>query len=103
MLNLMTDVKFRPCQVMDLLEQLARGAEKLSFKRKDDYNWLNGMRSKRIKAGDVNTSLSLFESMKIKDKEFFYKYTVNEQMGTFNAFFGVIELPEQTIDYSGMS
>lgn len=36
---------------------------------------------KRVKCGDVSTSLALFGSMKIKieDKEFFYKYTVNEQ------------------------
>ncbi|KAL7105840.1 hypothetical protein ACP275_07G070800 [Erythranthe tilingii] len=68
MLNLITDAGFRPCQAMDLLEQLAGGVGKMSFTRKDGYNWLNSMRLKRIEGGDVNTIVS-----------FFYKYTVNDQ------------------------
>lgn len=62
---------FRSCQVMYVWSNLLAGdGGKLSFKRKDCYNWLNGMHLKRIEGGDVNTLLALYE-MKIKDKEFF--------------------------------
>ncbi|KAL3849480.1 hypothetical protein ACJIZ3_011362 [Penstemon smallii] len=74
MLSLMTDVGIRPCHVMNLLEQLAGGAGKLSFRRKDGCNWLN-----KIRGGDVNTVLTLFENMKLQDDGFVYKYTVDEE------------------------
>ncbi|XP_012854487.1 PREDICTED: protein FAR1-RELATED SEQUENCE 5-like [Erythranthe guttata] len=73
------DFKKRPCLVMDLLKQLARGAGKISFTKKDGYNWLNKVRQERIQGGDINTLLALFESMKVKDDGFFYKYEVDEE------------------------
>ncbi|KAL3831009.1 hypothetical protein ACJIZ3_019811 [Penstemon smallii] len=79
MLSLMTDVGIRPCHVMNLLEQLAGGAGKLSFRRKDGYNWLNKIRLEKIRGGDVNSVLTLFENMKLQDDGFVYKYTVDEE------------------------
>ncbi|KAL3831096.1 hypothetical protein ACJIZ3_019898 [Penstemon smallii] len=79
MLSLRTYVGFRPSQVMDLLEQLAGGAGKVSFRRKDDNNWLNKIRLEKIRGGDVNTILTLFENMKLQDNGFIYKYTIDEE------------------------
>ncbi|KAL3835350.1 hypothetical protein ACJIZ3_010086 [Penstemon smallii] len=65
MLSLMTDYGYRPSQVMDFMEQLAGGAGKLSFTRKDGYNWLNKIRLERIQGGDVNTAHINKESKKL--------------------------------------
>ncbi|KAK4487847.1 hypothetical protein RD792_003583, partial [Penstemon davidsonii] len=86
MLSMMTTTGFKPSQVMYYLEQLSGGAGKLSFRRKDGYNWLNKLRAERIREGDMNTVISNFKNLKLLDERLFFYYTLDDESALTKLF-----------------
>ncbi|XP_012833257.1 PREDICTED: protein FAR1-RELATED SEQUENCE 5-like [Erythranthe guttata] len=76
-LQLMTDVEMKPSHVIDFLDEACAGSETRLFNRKDAYNYLNGVRLKRIEGGDANTVLGLLNGMKVNDKSIEYQHSVD--------------------------
>ncbi|KAL6585438.1 hypothetical protein OROMI_002082 [Orobanche minor] len=73
----MTDAGIRPCRALDYLEHISGGAGKLSFNKKDAYNYLDKRHRDMIRGGDVNTAISLLEGIQISDKGFVYKFNTD--------------------------
>ncbi|KAL6572586.1 hypothetical protein OROMI_013544 [Orobanche minor] len=73
----MTDAGIRPCKALDYLEHISGGAGKLSFNRKDAYNYLDERHGDMIRGGDVNTAINLLEGIQISDKGFVYKFNTD--------------------------
>ncbi|KAL3840675.1 hypothetical protein ACJIZ3_025266 [Penstemon smallii] len=78
MLSFMTMYGFKASEVITYLEHLVGGAKKLSFRRKNAYNWLYKLRAKRIREGDMNTLINNLKNDQVKDARIFYKYCVDE-------------------------
>ena len=68
-----TEVGIRPSKAMDIIQNLKGG--KLSFTRKDGYNFLSKQRRESIRFGDVNTLFTLLDGLKLQDAGFVLKYT----------------------------
>ncbi|PIN25206.1 hypothetical protein CDL12_02043 [Handroanthus impetiginosus] len=79
LLSGMTSAGISPSKAIDYLQHIEGGAEKVAFRRKDVYNYLNKQRMLMTRDGDVNTALSLLDGMKLHDKDMIFEYTVDEE------------------------
>ncbi|CAN1178483.1 Protein FAR1-RELATED SEQUENCE 5, partial [Linum perenne] len=76
----------KPAQIMKLAKHEARGHSNVGFIDTNIYNFAYNNRTQQIIGGDAANALTYLKSRMDEDKEFFLKYTQNDEEHLMNLF-----------------